>query len=168
MNNFSTFHWIIFLVVIWFLYRLFITRFGTRSNSPVTTNKSSNIKPVIHWETRGEFEFKVVGESFHQSALSALASPYDEISLKEAVFKATLFPDDNNKYDKLAVRVDINGLTVGHLSKDDARSFRRRLSNKKMPKAITSCDSKITGGFLMKNGQRAHYGVMLDIKLFNS
>lgn len=167
MKDFSVFHWLIVAAIVWFIYRLFITRFGTRSDTQTAPTKISTGQSLIHWESLGEFEFEIVGESFYQSALAALASSYDQVSLKNSVFKAMLVPDDNNKYDKQAVRVDINGLTVGHLSKDDARSFRRRLSSKKKSKAVSSCDAIITGGFLKKDGSRAHFGVKLDIKPFN-
>lgn len=167
MDDFSINQWLIVLVIVWVLYRLLKTRFGTHSDKQKQSIKRPSEQPSIHWESLGEFEFEVVGESFYQSALGALASPYDEINLKKAIFKALLVPDNNNKYDKLAVRVDINGLTVGHLSKDDARSFRKRLSSKKLSKSITSCDAQITGGFVLKNGERAHFGVILDLKPFN-
>jgi hypothetical protein len=37
---------------------------------------------------------------------------------------AILTLENDNPYDRNAVRVDIDGLTVGHLSRSDARRFR--------------------------------------------
>lgn len=167
MQNFSIYHWLIVAAFVWFLYRIFATRSDTHSGRQQESIKTPSEQPLIHWESLGEFEFEIVGESFYQSELAALASPYDDTSLGNAVFKAVLVPDDNNRYDKLAVRVDINGLTVGHLSKDDARSFRRRLSSKKQSRAVTSCDAIITGGFVKKDGSQANFGVRLDLKPFD-
>jgi hypothetical protein len=166
MGSFSIYHWLIVGAIVWFAYRFFVRRTDTNSDVKTAPTKIPIGQPLIQWESLGEFEFEIVGESFYQSELAALASPYDQVSLKEAVFKAMLVPDDNNKYDKLAVRVDINDLTVGHLCKDDARSFRGRLSSKKNTKAVSNCDAIITGGFVKRDGSQAHFGVKLDIKPF--
>lgn len=162
MKDFSIYHWLIVAAIVWFIYRIFFTRSGTQSDAEKQSRKTPSEPPLTHWESLNEFEFEIVGESFYQSELAALASPYDDTHLGDTTFKAVLVPDDNNRHDKLAVRVDINGLTVGHLSKDDARSFRRRLSSKKILGAVTSCDAIITGGFMQRDGSKAHFGVKLD------
>jgi hypothetical protein len=167
MKDFSIYHWLIVAAIVWFIYRIFVTRSGTQSDTQKQSIKTPSEPPLTHWESLNEFEFEIVGESFYQPALAALASPYDDSSLGSAIFKAVLVPEDNNRYDKLAVRVDINGLNVGHLSKDDARSFRRRLSSRKKTGAVTSCDAIITGGFTKRDGSQAHFGVRLDIKPFD-
>jgi hypothetical protein len=164
MKDFSIYHWLIVAAIVWFLYRIFVTRSADTQKQSI---KTASAQPLTHWESLNEFEFEIVGESFYQPALAALASPYDDTNLESAIFKAALVPDYNNRYDKLAVRVDINGLTVGHLSKDAARSFRRRLSSKKQSGDVTSCDAIITGGFVKKDSSQADFGVRLDLKPFD-
>ena len=117
---------------------------------------------TFHWPSIGDFEFEVVGESYYQDALRRIASGGDQ----GKVWTAMLIPEHDNPHDDLAVRVEIEGLKVGHLSRDDARSFRRRLGAKKLSNHITACNAMITGGSVRKNGEKLLYGVMLDIKPF--
>lgn len=117
------------------------------------------------WPEIGEYEFEVVGESHYQHTIRQLAGDHDEYGAQTECI-AALIPENTNPYDNKAVRVDINGMTVGYLNKFDARSFRRRLGTKKLTGQTTTCGALIKGGFTMKDGQIAHYGVALDLKLF--
>jgi hypothetical protein len=115
-----------------------------------------------HWNDSEHFDFEVVGESFYQNALTAISSRTPERSL----VIASIIPDGANKHDNLAVRIDIDGRTVGHLSREDARSFRRRLGAKKLTGQITTCDAEIRGGGARKNGEKLSFGVFLRLKQF--
>jgi hypothetical protein len=119
------------------------------------------------WPPLGEYDFDVVGEGFCQPQLEAMAGDHGTNSA-EVYTTAYLVPDDQNSHDDKAVRVDIGGFTVGHLSREDARSFRKRLSAKKMSGATTSCKAVIMGGFTNRAGEKASYGVRLDIKPFDN
>jgi ABC-type antimicrobial peptide transport system permease subunit len=63
MNDLSINHWLIVLVIVWFISRLFKTRFSTHSDKQKQSIKRPSEQPLIHWESLGEFEFEVVGES---------------------------------------------------------------------------------------------------------
>lgn len=152
--------------LVWLIYRVIINRHVWRSDWTPANQNYIKSKNIYHWEPLGDYAFQVVGESFCQPAIQKVASQCGENELSKVKLLAYLVPDDKNKHDKLAVRVDIMGLTVGHLSREDARSFRRRLTSKKMSKAVTTCDAKITGGFRKRNGEIANFGVQLDIKPF--
>jgi hypothetical protein len=125
-------------------------------------NSTSSGASVLQWPALGRFEFPVVGESNYQSAIQSIA----EASASEQCI-AVIVPEDNNKFDQLAVRIDIQNKTVGYMSKDDARSFRKLLSSKKISGKVTSCDAAIIGGFVLRDGSKASYGVTLDIKPFD-
>ena len=112
-----------------------------------------------HW-TSDHFDFEVVGESFYQSQIAEL------VRRAGVHHAARLVLDSNNPHDNLAVRVDINGQTVGHLSRDDARSFRRRLGAMRMTGQTTTCDAEIRGGNTAKDGRALTYGVFLAMKQF--
>lgn len=118
-----------------------------------------------HWESMNEFGFDAVGETNYQKALRSLVGDHGERS-PNFQCKALLVPEDDNPYDDKAIAVQIKGELVGYLSREDARSFRRRLGSKKLTGQTTSCDALIVGGYVMKDGQRASYGVKLDIKPF--
>jgi hypothetical protein len=120
--------------------------------------------PTFHWSDGGNFDFEVVGESHYQENLRNLAGKHDEFGASTP-YPAFLVPDDDNPYDNKAVAVFINSLKVGHLSREDARSFRRRLSSKKLTGQVTSCDALVRGGGL-KDGKRLSFGVWLDMKEF--
>jgi hypothetical protein len=121
---------------------------------------------AFRWPALGEFDFEVVGESHYQQALRRLAQPHDEHGAdKQCV--AELIPERDNPHDPQAVRVAIDGNTVGYLSRDDARSFRRRLSSRKRGGQVTACDAVIRGGGVRDDGERLFYGVWLDIKPFD-
>jgi hypothetical protein len=117
-----------------------------------------------HWETTGDFAVHVVGESHYQRQLAALAG---EHGTKRARVEqvAELVLDDSNKFDAKAVAVVIGGQMVGHLSRDDARSYRRRLGQKGLAGVTASCSAIIVGGGT--RGKTKHsFGVMLDLKPF--
>lgn len=151
-------------LVIFFRY---FVKVGAKRNTPTPTRQPQPpVKQINHtWDDTGDFDFDIVGESNYQPALATLAGTHGERS-PDKEYQAALVPEDDNRYDDKAVRVDINGRTVGYLSKDDARSFRRRLGAKRLTGQTTHCAAVIVGGYRMKNGERASYGVKLDIKPF--
>ena len=122
-------------------------------------------KAAFSWPVLGTFEFDIVGESFYQPVLKALTGDQDSHK-SQAEFIACLIPEADNLHDSLAVRIEINGQHVGYLSRDDARSFRKRLAAKKLSNEVTTCAARIEGGWLKRDGTRAGYNVKLDIKPF--
>lgn len=122
------------------------------------------------WPELMGYGFEVVGESYYQDAIEKIAKQQEakyanNPDAKIEPLTAYLIPDDYNQYDNKAVRVDIDGMQVGHLSREDARSFRRRLGAKKLTGQITTCNALITGGDI-RNGKQMHYGIVLDMKPF--
>src|SRR5687768_13629644 len=83
------------------------------------TPSSSNI---YAWPGRMEYDFEVVGESYYQTAIDKIAKQQEakytnNPDTKIEPLTAYLIPDDYNQYDDKAVRVDIDGLQVGHLNR---------------------------------------------------
>ena len=144
---------------------------GTRNSASrrSTSGQSKNLPThdEFHWPSIGAFDFEVVGESNYQGAISKLAGVHgtDGANLHCV---ASLIPENLNRHDPKAVAVKIQGEVIGYLSRDDARSFRRRLAQKKFSGATTTCDACIVGGGIRKSGERLFYGVRLDIKPFDS
>lgn len=117
----------------------------------------------FQWPHLGEYDFEVVGESNYQLALKAL---HGSATDGDPTGTAVLILEDDNPYDDKAVKVTVQGVTVGYLSREDARSYRRRLGAKKLGRINASCGIKITGGWELADGKRAHYGAQLDMKPF--
>ena len=136
------------------------TRFAPKNSVAPTSGQ------CFKWPSRGEFEFEVVGESHYQMAIARLAGDHSTDGA-DVQCVAELWPEDNNRHDSKAVAVKIHGNLVGYLSREDARSFRRRLGQKGLAGQVTTCDASIVGGML-RNGDKWHYGVRLDIKPFDS
>jgi len=123
-----------------------------------------DVAAVYRWPERGDYEFEVAGESFYQHALAKHARHIQPYEATEVV--ALLLPTNSNPHDPLAVEVRVEGDLVGHLSRDDARSFRRRLSSKGMSNATTACSARIVGGGA-RAGAQYFYGLELDIRPFD-
>lgn len=67
---------------------------------------------------------EVVGESFHRAELAKLYKLKGRRSGEEFWTEATLVPEVGNIHDANAVRVDVEGQTVGHLAREDAVRYR--------------------------------------------
>lgn len=108
-----------------------------------------------------DFRLDVVGESHYQANLWRLKGPgrkpKDGLSLFET---AEIVPEDDNPYDENAVRVDIEEMVVGYLSRDHAKLYRERFGTEPQ-----ECMAWVRGGFIMKDGKRASLGVRLKFEL---
>lgn len=100
---------------------------------------------------------EVVGESFYQRNLRAIVAGTKGY-IKHPC-SAALCLDDGNEHDALAVAVYVQGVQVGHLSRESARKHRRRLKAKGVPKADVSVPALICGG----SSRKPDYGVWIDI-----
>ncbi len=107
----------------------------------------------------GMFAVKVVGESYHESSLRDVFGPVT-LELKEIERGATLVLENTNPHDPNAVRVEVEGRHVGHLSRDDAVIFRKRYAPAGVDGTSFRCDAMLIGG-RARNGVRI--GVELDI-----
>lgn len=106
-----------------------------------------------------DFPLRVVGTSFHVENLVALCGPATD-HVRRTPKEAVLVLEDDNPHDPNAVRVDIDGLVVGHLSRADAVLFREqyaRWARKGMP-----CDAIIVS---RRSDAASDYGVRLDLDL---
>lgn len=162
--------WLAYLIIaslLWhFVFRHAVTSSKTQAPSPKKRTPIPDQADTFAWPKLDEYEFDVVGESFSQAELQALAGEHgaDAANLYTTAY---LVPENDNPHDAKAVRVDIGGYRVGHLSSDDAQSFRRRLKAKGLGISTTSCGALIMGGYINQQGEKMHYGVRLDIKSFD-
>lgn len=131
------------------------------SQSPVSANGVSQQSSGsgTDWGSLADYDFEIVGESFHQKALSRITGGGEADDIEATVL---LVPEDNNKYDKQAVKIEIRGMTVGHLSREDARRFRKLLQDKGLEGQVTSCSAVIRGGGEAYDGEELYYGVFLS------
>jgi hypothetical protein len=110
----------------------------------------------------GSYDIEVVGESHHQKELEIICGGRSDQCARVKT-TAILVLEDDNPYDSKAVRVEIGGYTVGHLSRENARQYRKRLKEAGHPCIIASCKALIVGGWDRGDGDRGHFGVRLDL-----
>lgn len=104
------------------------------------------------------FDLKVVGESHYEENLYDLCGPATE-HMRQLAKTAVLTLETNNPYDRNAVRVDIDGLTVGHLSRTDAAWFRQMCGAPSGSRF--ACEAVIVS---LRGSAACDYGVRLDIE----
>jgi hypothetical protein len=129
-----------------------------RRGSPGRVNRAKEVT-VAKVELSPDGRQGVAGESHYQKALKAAAGgkvvPEREPD-KAIPVEATLVPD-GNRHDRNAVRVVVNGHTVGHLPREDAADYRPELNRLWQEGAVGVCPGRIMGG-----GKR-HYGIHLRL-----
>jgi hypothetical protein len=112
-----------------------------------------------------EYRINVAGESFYPESFASLCGPRRGEAVNIRV-RAQLQLQDDNMHDKPAVQVTINGLPVGHLSREHARAFRRTVRYGRLSEhELFECEAVICGGWDHGDGNVGNFGVRLDLSL---
>lgn len=106
-------------------------------------------------------DLPIVGESNYQDALSRICGGYtrDGHQLHTC---ASLVPEPSNPYDENAIRVDIDGQTVGYLKREHAARYVKRLTEEGLAREVLEVRAYITGGWRTNQHDRGHFGVQLE------
>jgi hypothetical protein len=110
----------------------------------------------------GAYDLLVVGESKYQDALEEICGGRTKGG-HEFPCAATLIYEDENPHDSRAVRVAINGRTVGYLSRDMAPRYRAAMDKAGQGGRVAQCEALIVGGWDRGEDARGHFGVKLDV-----
>ena len=124
--------------------------------------RKSEDRPKAKLTGPGTFSVDIVGESHYQDALEDICGGH-LLEGHEKIVKAVLIHEDDNPYDNKAIRVDIQGKTVGYLSRENARTYRKKMKDAGYPSITATCSAKIVGGWDDGSGDMGHFGVKLDI-----
>ena len=108
------------------------------------------------------YSFDVVGESHYQELLESICGGRTKKGHRLEV-KACLVPEDDSPRGRNAVRVYIEGLTVGYLHWKFAPIFRQRMEEAGVAGVTAKCKGIIVGGWDRGNGDRGSFGVLLDL-----
>lgn len=111
----------------------------------------------------GDCDIDVVGESSYQHNLEAVVGPRQLKGVRINTTAVVWFEDDN-KYDKKAVCVDIRGRTVGYLSRETAREFRAYIKKQGIAGWEWRVPAQIRGGG-KRDEKWLSYGVKLDLPI---
>ena len=109
-----------------------------RGTSPEVRSEWS----LIRLANAGRVE--VVGESHYQPALQTITGRRGWTDIL-CECSATLVPEPTNPYDANAVRVEIQGQTVGYLSRGDAAGYSPHLRQLAARQHRVCCDAVIAG-----------------------
>lgn len=104
----------------------------------------------------------IVGESFYQRALQAIAG--DDPEGVQLHCWAALVRERDNPKDDQAIAVRISGRTVGYLSRDFAPAYREAAATLGLGDGPVYCRAYVHGGWRARNGKRNHYGVKLGLR----
>lgn len=99
-------------------------------------------KAVGNLSGPGTYSVDIVGESNYQSELEQICGGRTDES-QEMIVEAVLIHEDDNPYDKKAIRVDIRGKTVGYLSRENARQYRKKLKEAGYSGITATCFAKV-------------------------
>ena len=117
-------------------------------------------QPPLRLQGRGAYEFAVLGVSHYRPALEKLC---DARQPDPRTVDALLVLEDTNPRDKSAVRVEIEGRTVGYLAPELAQAYRRRLVESGYPGARGICKARLVVRMHSSMGGHADYSVRLDL-----
>lgn len=120
--------------------------------------------PTIEFPSSKYFPTEVVGESFYDKNIEQLCGPRTSEG-ENRVMPARLVLDDANPHDANAVRVEIGGLLVGHLSRETAVQYRAFLKANGHGQVVGTCSAKIKGGWRRGRNDVGNYGVTLGLHL---
>jgi hypothetical protein len=109
----------------------------------------------------GEAWVEVVGESHYQRELERIAGGRREDSV-HLVVPALLQREPDNRHDRNAIRVVIEGLTVGYISGDDAEEYQPLLKRLERQGRMAWVRATIVGGWDRGGGDVGSFGVKLD------
>jgi hypothetical protein len=124
---------------------------------------------VIQFDSTYEnpYPLQVVGEASYRDEIESIFGYVDETEgVDDDYFLARLILEDDNKNDPgNAVRVEIEGRTVGYLSKPNAKLYREQLQKSGLENVIGECHASIKGGFIKRDEELADFGVRLDMDI---
>lgn len=117
---------------------------------------------LVRLEGDGEFECEVVGESHYQSALISITGGKTSDG-HEFACEALLEREPENRKDRNAIAVSINGLRVGYLNRDHAATMTGIFKKHRLAGAYAG--ALIVGGWQRKarKNPEGSFGVRLDI-----
>jgi len=110
------------------------------------------------------YPVEVVGESHYQAALEAICGGRSRDGAQKEV-TACLILENTNPYDENAVRVDVDGRTVGYLPRPAARTYRRRLKKSGRSDATVECAAIIRGGWDRGRSDKGYFGIWLNVQV---
>jgi len=123
--------------------------------------KAEDVPPRLVGD--GAYAVEVAGGANYQASFEKICGKRTADCINRKT-EARLILEDDNRLDKQAVRVSIEGYTVGYLPRAAARNFRRAVVGVGLGRVLVfECAAHIRGGWDYGNGRQGNYGVWLDL-----
>ena len=137
-------------------------RNSTTAAAPqVQPSKTSATRPKARVVWREDsWPLDTVGESHYQDNLITICGPYRREG-GETEVRAVLCRDPNNPHDKNAIRVEVDGLKVGHIPREQAKRLSEQMREDGIDRA--ECGARIRGGWRTNQHDEGFYGVKLAV-----
>lgn len=133
----------------------------------VWINKSSPKPPISHAPYSATLnenddcdEIEIVGESHYQDALIAIFGAYTKNGRSDAC-QADLVREPKNKFDKNAVRCEIQGKLVGYVNREEAATISAFMRKKRSTRMTVTAN--VNGGWNRNSSDRGPYGVTVEL-----
>jgi hypothetical protein len=130
--------------------------------TPSAPPRPASLGPTEPPSLAPEVTVEVVGESYHQDELLALTGGRRTWSGAHREVLARLVPDDDDRFDPLAVKVVIEGRLVGHVPRAAARRYRPSIAEAIRAAGVATCRGEIRGGW-ERSGDVGWFGVVLHL-----
>jgi hypothetical protein len=138
-----------------------IKDYQAQSKATITTASVNPLYSALSPTSTGTFNVAVVGVYFHQEILQKICGNKREEGVP--IYKqAMLVPENDNPEDANAVRVDIEGETVGHLSRRNATLWRSKMISENRSGVVMRPAEIVWDKGYVAEGS---YGVLLDLDL---
>lgn len=139
----------------------------SRKSRRVAPGRTIEHRPTASIRGNDLFDFEIVGEASYQRAISNIAGPKTEDGAWIETI-ATLRCENTNAHDPKAVRVEIDRMVVGYLSRKDARAYRAALKAAGRGEADQTARAAINGGWKRRDLDdegidEGLFGVKLDM-----
>jgi hypothetical protein len=118
-----------------------------------------SVDSTVRFRGSGRYDHSLVGVSHYHGNLARICRDRDSDEGK--VVDAVLILDNSNAKDSNAVRVEVQGQTVGYLPPELARAYRRRLEEGAYLNVRGICRAKITSRMYRSIGE--DYVIRLDL-----
>lgn len=122
--------------------------------------------PAEQWllvPPRAQAVVPVVGEASYQPALESVARGRNARGVLVPDHRAVVTPEPQNRYDRNAVVVTIEGRTVGYLSREDAVTYGPVVRGARNAGRVIACEARLIGGWDRGRGDRGSIGVILHL-----
>ena len=111
----------------------------------------------------GAYVVEIVGKSNYVASFEKICGKRTADCINRKT-EARLILEDDHELDKQAVRVSIEGYTVGYLPQPAARNFRHAIIGVGLERVMVfECAAHIRGDWDYANGTQGNYGVWLDL-----